>query len=77
MRLAGYQVLGATATYTRVQSYSFLDPLELPQVLVRVLHLFDGRPVGEILEDVERTAGEPCPPEVVRKLLDYQILTVA
>ena len=77
VRIAGYQVLGMTADSVRVQSYSFLDPLSLPQVLVRVLHLFDGRPLDVVLEDIERTAGEPCPPEAVRKLLDYQILTAA
>lgn len=75
VRVSGYQVLGMSADVVRVQSYSFLDPLALPQKLVRVLHLFDGRPLDEVLEQIEREAGEPCPPEAVRKLLDFQILT--
>lgn len=58
----------------RVVSYSHYDPLRLPATLISVLPSFDGRPMEQVLEAVAAEAQIRLDRELVRKLVDFEVL---
>lgn len=75
--LGRVRLLALGVEHVRVQSYSYLDPLDLPRKLFDVLHCFDGRPLPDAIAAASRAAGEPVPEAVVRMLLDHELLAPA
>ncbi len=62
---------------TRVSSYSQLDPLDIPNPVLKVLHYFDGRPTREALQAIAATESIRLEENLVRKLVDFGILKPA
>jgi hypothetical protein len=58
-------------------SYSEIDPLSVPRPLIDVLHHFDGRPTGEVVEEIAAQHDLRLQPGLVRKLVDFDILRAA
>lgn len=77
VKLGPFLVMSSDADLMRVQSYSPYDLLELPRALADVLHRFDGRPLADVLETMETGDNVSLDGELVRRLLDYQILQEA
>lgn len=59
--------------HTRVVTYSDSDPLELPTAIVDLLPRFDGRPTGQVLDELERE-GVVLTPDLLALLLDFEVL---
>jgi hypothetical protein len=68
------QIRRHDADRCHVAGYSHYDPLELPSAVVESLHHFDGRPVAEVLAEIERDKGVTIDAELVSLLLDFEIL---
>lgn len=62
---------------SRVQTYSEIDPLDLPNELIGVLSCFDGRPTAEVLAEIAGETGLELTPGLVRRLADFGILRPA
>lgn len=60
--------------FVRVTGYSPYDPLDLPEALANVLPQFDGRPTDEVVAKVVQEHGVYLAPEIVRSLLDFEVL---
>jgi len=72
-----FVVAGARPGASVVVSYSEIDPLSLPPELLEALPLFDGRPVGQALREIERRKGLRLDPELLVRLCDFGILVPA
>ncbi len=59
---------------TRVITYSTYDPIEVPNVVMALLHHFDGRPTAEALDEIATKTGIRLEPSLVRKMVDFQLL---
>lgn len=58
----------------RVVTYSALDPLELPRLLVDVLSYFDGRSTVDALARIRAEQRINVQPDLVRRLVDFGVL---
>ena len=74
LRVGSLNVLGMGQESCRVTTYSAIDPLDLPQRLIAVLHYFDGRPTLDAMEAIEEHEGIKLDAALVRKLADFEIL---
>lgn len=61
----------------RAETHSEYDPLLVPEVVWKLLDYFDGRPVEEVLERVATEEGIVLEPDLIRSLLDFQLLRPA
>jgi hypothetical protein len=68
------QISHLASDTVRVSAHNGNDPLELPRELLEVLGRFDGRPTGDVLDDILDETGMEIHPELVRKLADFGIL---
>ena len=68
-------VIYQSADTAHLVGYSKFDPLRVPKALVDVLYRFDGGSTGEALDAIESTHGLRLAPGVVRKLVDFEILS--
>jgi hypothetical protein len=57
-----------------VTTYSPHDALELPTTLLDALRAFDGRPTAEALAEIEEEHGLAITPELVQRLVDFEVL---
>lgn len=69
-----FKLVRAGRRTTRVEAYSPLDRVDLPNEVVNVLHFFTGRPTRASLDAIERTHGMRLDPALVRALADFRIL---
>lgn len=69
------QIIYDRAATVEVVGYSSMDPLRVPRQLVDTLHRFDGRPTGEVLDEIDKEHGLRILPGVVRKLVDFELLS--
>ncbi len=74
LKVGAFQVVRMDQDSRRVVSYSGMDPLDLPKVLVDVLPYFDGRPTTQAIADVSTAEGVNLDPALVRKLTDFEVL---
>jgi hypothetical protein len=77
LRVGTYEIVQTTPERTQIVSYSKLDPLDLPTVLIQLLPFFDGRPKEEVLEQLRNEAKLNLSEGLVRKLVDYNVLVPA
>lgn len=60
-----------------MSTYSGYDPLEVPEVLLRCLPYFDGRPTADALKAIEAALAVRLEPALVRRLHEFGVLTEA
>ncbi|MBI4581534.1 MAG: hypothetical protein HY718_17680 [Planctomycetes bacterium] len=75
LRVATFKVLLAKPRISRIESYSSCDPVTVPNALLDLLHYFDGRPTDEVVKAIEADHGVEVEESLVRKLVDFRILT--
>jgi hypothetical protein len=75
LRVNTFTMLQAGPGFTRVQSYSNCDPIDVPRAVMDVLHCFDGRPTDEVIQSIAIERGVRIEPSLVRRLADFRILT--
>lgn len=74
LRVGEFQIVDIGPDYARISSYSTYDPLDVPTALLSLLGRFDGRPVREVLRELETTYRVNLDVEFVRKLVDFEVL---
>jgi hypothetical protein len=75
--LGSFRVLPGGTGRVRLVGYSGLHPLDVPAELMEALPYFDGRPLGQILRQLRAEKGLSLDRALVRKLLDFEILTAS
>jgi len=63
-----------TESSTRVWSYSFANPIDIPTNIVQALEYFDGRPIPEVVNQIKSEEGITIDDDLLQKLSDYEIL---
>jgi hypothetical protein len=74
LRLTRSSLVSAERGGYTVTTYSGLDPLRMPEPLLRLLRYFDGRPTEAALEAIRTEEGIRVDLSLVRRLVDFQIL---
>lgn len=59
---------------SRAWGYSQYNPIDLPTDIVRALENFDGRPISEVLNQIQLERGITIDAELLQKLSDYELL---
>ena len=59
---------------TRVNTYSDYDPLDVPSIVMELLHYFDGRPTEDAIAAIAQERGFRLEPALVRKMVDFGLL---
>lgn len=72
--LALVQITPRRAGRVRLSTQGGGDPLDVPEIVATLLPYFDGRPIGEALDDIRRREGVRVEPSFVRKLSDFGML---
>lgn len=76
LRLGTIRVSHRDDERCRVVTYLDTDALELPTALLDLLPRFDGRPTGVVLGEL-RALGVTVSPDLLRLLVDFELLTPA
>jgi len=74
LQVGSLQLVRTGHQTTRLSTYSDLDPLDIPNPVLSVLHYFDGRPTTEVVAEITAKEGIRLEPELVQKLADFRIL---
>jgi hypothetical protein len=69
------QIIYTSSESVQLVGYSSMDPLRVPKTLVDALHHFDGRPTEEVLDEIDEEHALRVAPGVVRKLVDFELLS--
>ncbi len=72
-----FNVIGMGRETVRLATYSSYDPVDVSAALLPVLPAFDGSRVPDALRVIERDHGLILRPQLVRKLVDYDLLRAA
>ena len=75
LRCGSYQLLGVREEGVSAITYSSTDPIGIPAPVLSVLHLFDGRPTGEILQQLVDERGLQLHEDLLQQLVDWGILS--
>jgi len=75
LRLGACRFTGVKGGSYQVTAYSQFDPLLMHEPLARALRYFDGRPTEEALEAILAEQGVRVDPSLVRRMVDFGILT--
>jgi hypothetical protein len=75
LEVGAFRVVERLHGATRLVSYSEYDPIDAPDAIMSVLPAFDGRPTVEALAAIADERGIQLTPDLVRKLVDFGILT--
>jgi hypothetical protein len=62
---------------TRVTTYSSLDPVEVPNIVMALLPHFDGRPTSDAVDAIAAKTGVRLEPTLIRKMVDFGLLIPA
>ena len=77
LSVGAIQLVQIRQDVTRVASYSYSDPLDVPQIVMELLHHFDGRPVADALAAIAGERGVRLDLDLVRKMVDFGLLVAA
>lgn len=75
LEVGAFRVVERLQGATRLVTYSEYDPVDAPDAILSVLPSFDGRPTDEVLSALAEERGIQMSPDLVRKLVDFDILT--
>lgn len=75
LRLKPIQITGMGPDWVQVKTYSGYDPLRLPRKLLEALPYLASQPTPEALQTLENEKGLRLSRDLVRKLVDFDILT--
>jgi len=75
--VGAHRVVGLGVDGALVETYSPTDPILVPALMQSVLHLFDGRPVDQVLATLDQDYGLALDPGLLRQLVDHQVLVAA
>ena len=67
-------IIRAGPQTTRVATYSPFDPIDVPNLVLALLHVFDGRPTEAAIADIEAQTGVRLERSLVLKLVDFGLL---
>jgi hypothetical protein len=73
-RMGLFQIEGIVSGKYSAVTYSPYDPLRMSPQLVAVLPHFDGRPTGEVLEEIRVDRGIRLDLGLVRRMMDFRVL---
>jgi hypothetical protein len=74
LKVGSFQLIQMTSSTSRVRTYSPLDPLEMPTVVMETLGYFDGRSPEAILQNIADEKGIKLDSGLLRKLCDFELL---
>jgi hypothetical protein len=74
LEVGAFHVVEAQHETTRVSTYSNIDPIDVPNIVMALLPLFDGRPTEEVLDAITEKTGIHLDRSLVRKLVDFDVL---
>jgi hypothetical protein len=77
LAVGSFQTLRVDEKVWRVQTYSFLDPLDVPRPMMEALHLFDGRSTADAIRAMSDKVGVAIEPLAIQRLLDHRVLVAA
>jgi hypothetical protein len=78
LRVGGFTVIDVNrGFYSLHHSAIGLDRFQLSERVMRLLPYFDGRPTTEIVDQILEREGLRFTPELLRRLVDFKILTAA
>jgi Fe-S-cluster containining protein len=75
LRCGTYQLLGVREEGVSAITYASTDPIGIPAPVLSVLHLFDGRPTPEILQQLVDERGLQLHEDLLRQLVDWGVLS--
>ena len=61
----------------KVATYSQMDPIAIPKILLDLLPYFDGRPTEEVLSTIRKEKHIQIDQGLLRKLLDFRVLVAS
>jgi len=74
LEAGSFHIVASGTRAVRVVSYSGSDPLDLDPAVLEILPYFDGRPTREALRAVEKDLNVSVEDDLVRRLVDFEIL---
>ncbi len=74
LRIGLIQIEGIVAGKYNTVTYSSYDPVRMSPHLVGLLPHFDGRPTGDVLEEIRLQRGVRVDPALVRRMADFRVL---
>ena len=74
LRVGRVRLLRGAPGGVRLETYRAYDPLELPQPVFSALSRFNGRPTGEVLQEIAARDGVEIGRDLLRTLTDYDVL---
>ncbi|MCC6144871.1 MAG: hypothetical protein IT368_13780 [Candidatus Hydrogenedentes bacterium] len=77
LRTAAFSILNQEGQRATLQALNCSEPVQAPAMLVPLLRHFDGRPTGEVLEEIREETRIRLDPKLLRRLFDFGILVDA
>jgi Fe-S-cluster containining protein len=74
LTVASLELIETSEETTRLSTYSSIDPIEVPNLVMTLLPAFDGRSTEEVLKSIASQTGIGLDPALVRKLVDFGVL---
>ncbi len=74
LTVAPFSITALRGELATVTTYNAYDPLTVPVALLEVLDAFDGRPAGEVLDEVARERDVELEVALVERLVDFGVL---
>ena len=74
LKVGSFKILHIGPEFHRIQTYSPLDPIDIPRTLMNVLHYFDGRETDDALRIIALKTGLQLDESLIRKLVDFEVL---
>lgn len=74
LKAGRFNVISLNQDSCCVSTYSSMDPVSLPKILIDLLPYFDGRPTDEVLQSIREEEHIALDKSLLRKLTDFQIL---
>ncbi|MFK7926813.1 MAG: hypothetical protein AB8H79_01395 [Myxococcota bacterium] len=72
-----YAVTATSGDGVLAETYSAMDPIGLPMLLLSVLHVFDGRELDVVRQELQEQHGLGLDGDFLRALVDFRVLVAA
>jgi hypothetical protein len=77
LQLGRLDLVSSKDGVVRLRTYREFDLIDVPQPLLQALPRFDGRPTDAVLREIEAHHGLSLTPELLRTLVDFEVLAPA